>query len=119
MSSTSQLSPHCQTQVQPSVIDFTVGQPGPSILSKEAIDAAFAQVTSENDLFLYQYGSMTGSLPFLESLSSFLKVPRSQLVANGGISEGISRAARLLAKPGQIVFIEEPTYFLAGETFLS
>lgn len=71
------------------------------------------------------YGDYAGDPAFLTSLARFLSgyyrfaVDPSSLFVTAGASHGIDTACRLLCTRGDVVLVEEPTYFLALEIFAS
>lgn len=73
-----------------------------------------------------QYGAAQGYGPLLESLAAYLStqdaygggsVSPASLFLTAGASQAIDLAATLLARPGDIVLVEEPTYYLIGQIF--
>jgi len=117
-----------QTERAPGVINFAIGTPGPDLIPKKAIDAAFTSAISENqDPLMYQYALSEGTSPFRKSLAKFLTeqnfsyeggaVQEENLSATFGNSLGLVTVSKLFAKPGDIVVVEDPTYFLAGKMF--
>ena len=43
---------------------------------------------------------------------------RENIIATAGATQGLHLIAHLLFLPGDIVFVEDPTYFLATKVFL-
>ncbi|XP_074654194.1 uncharacterized protein LOC141908191 isoform X2 [Tubulanus polymorphus] len=70
-----------------------------------------------NKTLSFQYGESQGDLEFLEELAKFLtteygtKVLSDNLFASAGATHGLHLILSLLFRPGDVVFIEEPTYF--------
>ena len=114
------------------IIDFSIGAPGPDLLSK-----AFelftemtkqAQSKSNKDQFErhFQYGPSEGSQVFLNALSNFLSaqydcpVSTQTLILTCGATHGLHLAASTLLQTtagGGVVFVENPTYFIALDIF--
>lgn len=71
------------------------------------------------------YGDYAGDPQFLDALARFLgnqygfPVDPACLFLTAGASHAIDMACRLLCGPGDVVLVEEPTYFLALEIFAS
>lgn len=108
-----------QTNVPPDVVDFGVGQPTLSLLPLEMMREAAAHRLAQGDSSLLQYGPSEGDGYFRLALAAFLSqgygspVPFEQLLVTGGVSQGLDLICTLFTQPGDIVFVEEPTYFLA------
>lgn len=107
------------------LIDFSLGHPGnnqlPIVDIREMANRAFSD--AGNDLL--QYGPKSGAKSFREALaqmlSSRLGVPThpDTLFITAGASQALDMACEILSKPGDVVFVEEPTYFLALRIFAS
>lgn len=104
-------------------VNFKVGQPAPSLLPLDMIrKASHAKFEEEDPLFL-QYGNLYGFPKFRESLAKFLtkryghEVSTDKLMATNGNTGAISLICSLFTKAGDIVYAEEPTYFLAKSIF--
>jgi len=73
--------------------------------------------------FELNYGVTQGDQRFLESLAGFLTksygVPTSsnELFVTGGNSQALDLVSVVFANPGDTVFVEEPSYFLAFQIF--
>ncbi|MFT5193583.1 MAG: 2-aminoadipate transaminase [Cellvibrionaceae bacterium] len=108
-----------QVNIRDELIDFANGQPGVSILPTELIEQAAADCFSRHDPEMLKYGPEQGDAHFLESLSKFLTprygfpVHRDELLVTTSNSTSIDLVCAMFTKPGDTVFIEEPTYFLA------
>ena len=107
----------------PGTINFGIGQPSadllPVDLMRQASDAFYA---SAQPIEL-NYGVLQGDARFLTSLADFLTagygtpaVPEN-LFLTGGNSQAMDMVATVFAKPGDTIFVEEPTYFLAYRIF--
>jgi len=100
-------------------INLGIGQPStdllPVALLREASDAFF-ESAEPNDL---NYGGSQGDERFLQSLARFLSdgygttVDADSLCVTGGNSQALDMVCTAFAKPGDTVFVEEPSYFLA------
>jgi DNA-binding transcriptional MocR family regulator len=111
-----------QVVVPDGVIDLGVGQPNNSILPIDYIRRAAAEAFGDGAEFL-QYGAEWGDGRHRVALAEFLTqsygVPVSpeQLFSTNGNSQALEMLCTLLTKPGDVVIVEEPTYFLAFQMF--
>lgn len=112
-----------QVQVPEGVIDFGVGQPDISLLPLKSLRAASEHWFSQHQSELLQYGASLGDGKFRHTLSQFLStrygtpVPANQLMVTTGASQALDLVCTRFTKPGDTVFVEAPTYFLALLTF--
>ena len=113
-----------QVWAAPGVTDLGVGQPDLSLLPAELLQSAFAHepLAARSPL---QYGGPLGDGLFRLALGEFLTGaygvetdPGTMLISNGN-SQAIDLVCATLTRPGDVVFVEEPTYFLALEIFRS
>ena len=104
-------------------INLGIGQPSPDLLPVELVrDASnsFFDGAEPNDL---NYGVKAGDSRFLDALGRFLaqeygaEVDPGCLFVTGGNSQALDLVSCLFARPGDTIFVEEPTYFLAFEIF--
>eukprot|EP00879_Flechtneria_rotunda_P016165 GHRR01016909.1.p1 GENE.GHRR01016909.1~~GHRR01016909.1.p1 ORF type:complete len:499 (+),score=158.17 GHRR01016909.1:358-1854(+) len=117
-----QLSEYAQRQLGPDVIDFAAGQPGLPLLPLHLIAAGATDrfTGPKADPFILQYGPEQGYTSFRQCLADFLThstqhpVDPEELIITAGVSHGLDMACRHLARPGDVVLVEAPTYFLAG-----
>jgi 2-aminoadipate transaminase len=104
-------------------IDFGIGQPSADLLPIDLIAQASKSFFDTAQPFELNYGVLQGDQRFLESLAGFLTagygkpVLSDELFASGGCSQGLDLVSAVLAKPGDTVFVEEPSYFLAFQIF--
>lgn len=107
----------------PITIDFGKGQPSLSLLPTGALRTAAEHVAAQQDSRWLRYGDDQGEAPFLEGLATFLTrryaapVQASQLMATAGNSQALDLCCTLFTKPGDTIFVEAPTYFLALDIF--
>ena len=106
-------------------VNFQVGQPAPSLLPLSTVREAAALKLVEDDPLYLQYGNIAGYPAFRESLAGFLSskdgyavpVDPGQLFVTNGVTGGLSLVCTLFTEPGDVVFAEEPSYFLALSIF--
>tara|TARA_R110002096_G_scaffold124052_9_gene268332 strand:- start:3077 stop:4207 length:1131 start_codon:yes stop_codon:yes gene_type:complete len=103
----------------PGTINLGVGQPSADLLPVDLLRQASDAFFKDADPFELNYGSTAGDPRFLKTLAGFLSeayaadVREQELFLSGGNSQALDLAALTFAKPGDTVFVEEPSYFLA------
>ncbi|KAI8927764.1 pyridoxal phosphate-dependent transferase [Entophlyctis helioformis] len=110
------------TDERPDWVSFEFGAPGadllPSALFAQAAAHRFAQPDAHNSL---QYGPILGDLRFRIELAKFLTrqyggsvpvQPESLCITNGA-SQSFSNIITMFTDAQTVIFIENPTYFLA------
>lgn len=112
-----------QSHADPDVIDFGAGHPGDALLPRTLMQTAAAQRLSQLDASLLQYGLEQGDGYFRHALAGFLSrryaapVAMDHLFVSSGASQALDLICTLYTQPGDVVFVEEPTYFLALRIF--
>jgi len=117
-----------QIQVAEGVIDLGVGQPALAILPQAMLQQAATHCLSQQDPTILQYGPEEGDGHFNVALAQFLcaeygrgaatsTVHAEQLFVTNGISQALDLICTLFTKPGDLIFVEEPTYFLVFRIF--
>jgi DNA-binding transcriptional MocR family regulator len=107
----------------PGVINFGVGQPSADLLPVDVIKAASEDFLATAAPLELNYGERQGDAGFRAVLAEFLSknykhpVSPGELFVTGGNSQALDFICSQLARPGDTVFIEEPTYFLAHQIF--
>jgi 2-aminoadipate transaminase len=126
MALTAQAGPFIQTASMPGVINLGLGQPSPRLLPIAALaEAARTQLHASTDPLLMQYGAALGHPGFRESLARLLAreyaqpVAAEELMITGGNSIALTLVSEALARRGDLVICEDPTYFLACGIFAS
>lgn len=115
--------PIVQTEVPPDFIDFGVGNPQLDLLPLDMLRNAAAHRLSRNEKEFLQYGIEQGDGYFRAALANFLTprygfpVSHADLFVTTGISSALDLLCTLFTQPGDTVFVEEPTYFLALRIF--
>jgi DNA-binding transcriptional MocR family regulator len=108
-----------QLNIPAGMIDFGVGQPSPSLLPRAALQQAANQRLSQADASILQYGASQGDGYFRLALAQFLSqkydlpVEAEQLLVTNGASQALDLICTRFTQPGDTIFVEEPTYFLA------
>ncbi len=112
-----------QLNLPEGMIDFGVGQPAPSLLPLAALREAAAHCLSQDDASLLYYGANYGHGYFRLALAQFLSegygmpVEAEHLFVTTGASQGLDLICTLFTRPGDTIFVEEPSYFLALRIF--
>ena len=112
-----------QLNVPENIIDFGVGQPSLSLLPLAALNQAAQHRLSQADPALLQYGAEAGDGYSRLALAQFLSdgyglpVEADQLFITNGISQALDLICTRFTQPGDTIFVEEPTYFLALHIF--
>ncbi|KAH9262696.1 hypothetical protein BASA82_000266 [Batrachochytrium salamandrivorans] len=106
------------------LINLKVGQPSPNgLLPLETVREAAAAKFAETDPEFLQYGNIYGFPAFRKALVGFLsrrygaEVKEDHVMATNGNTGCLSLLLSLFTKSGDLVFAEEPTYFLAKSIF--
>lgn len=103
----------------PGHINFGVGQPSADLLPVQLIEMASADFLRSAQPFDFNYGERQGDLSFREALADFLgrnygqRAKADSLMVTAGNSQALAFVCTQLTRPGDTVFVEEPSYFLA------
>lgn len=104
-------------------IHFGVGQPSNDLLPVELLARASEAYFSAAIPQELNYGECQGDARFRTSLASFLSAAYAQpvnpeaLFLSAGNSQALDFVCERFTQPGDVVFVEEPTYFLAFQVF--
>jgi DNA-binding transcriptional MocR family regulator len=107
----------------PGTINLGIGQPSADLLPVDIVRIASESFFATAEPLELNYGVTEGDERFLESLAGFLTagygtaaLPK-ELFVSGGNSQALDLVSTVFAKPGDTVFVEEPSYFLAFQIF--
>ncbi|KAI9911991.1 hypothetical protein PsorP6_009570 [Peronosclerospora sorghi] len=133
---TVQSSAYAQTHTNSSIMNLGLGQPSASLLPLNMFrSAAMARFSENQDPVMLQYGAAKGLIGFRQEIAKFVAGKQQYIVVVGttlvqltprtpdtfmvaaGNSQSISHAAMTFSKTKKLVFVEEPTYFLAHDIF--
>jgi 2-aminoadipate transaminase len=112
-----------QSQTSPGMIDLGLGDPSLSLLPLELIRAAAETRFAGKDPSFLQYGTEQGDAYFRLALGEFLgkryrfPVESDRLFVTNGVSNALDQICTLFTQPGDTIFVEEPSYFLALRIF--
>ena len=105
------------------VIDLAIGQPSLSLLPTDALRTAADHCLSRRNPDLLQYGADQGEVEFRQSLAHFLSrryattIDVDHLMVSASASQALDLVCTRFTQPGDTIFVEEPTYFLALHVF--
>ena len=106
------------------LLNLGIGQPERSLLPMAAVQRATNNLGSYDPFYLLQYGAPAGSTHYLDAVAKFLgeQLPShapsaASLFATPGNSGGLALVTRVLTEPGDLVLMEDPSYFLAHQVF--
>ncbi|HSG85351.1 MAG TPA: PLP-dependent aminotransferase family protein [Candidatus Limnocylindrales bacterium] len=101
------------------VIDLAWGHPGSDLLPVDGLRAAADRALGRYGPDALNYGAPAGPGPLLEWLAGHVaaidgRAPaESELLVTGGASQGLDLVATVLAEPGDVWLVPDPTYHLA------
>ncbi|MGD2271300.1 MAG: PLP-dependent aminotransferase family protein [Desulfobacterales bacterium] len=112
-----------QLDVPKGMINLGIGQPSISLLPVDILRQAAAHRSKKGDPSILQYGTEPGNGYFRLALSKFLSdgygipVGVDQLFVTAGATQGLNMICTYFTRPGDTIFVEEPSYFLALHLF--
>jgi len=115
--------PVTQINLPPGFIDLGMGNPGLDLLPLDMLHRASENCFAAGDARFLQYGVEQGDGYFRAALAGFISkqymahVDPAWLFVTAGASSALDLLCTLHTQPGDVVFIEEPTYFLALRIF--
>ena len=105
------------------VIDFGVGQPSADLLPLPLVRSASERYFANAQPLELNYGEKQGDARFRAALADFLTragghgASSESLFLTAGTSQALDFVCLRFTRPGDTVFVEEPTYFLAFQIF--
>lgn len=115
--------PIYQTYVPEGMIDLGIGNPDFSLLPLGMLQRATETCFAKGAPTFLQYGAEQGHGYFRLALAEFLsreygfQVGFDDLFVTNGISNALDLICAHFTRPGDTIFVEEPTYFLALRIF--
>jgi 2-aminoadipate transaminase len=112
-----------QLWAAPGVVDLGIGQPQDAILPVEVLSAALAATASAGARHPLQYGIEPGDGDLRVALADYLEEPYGfcpdpdETFVTNGTSQAIDLVTGTFTRPGDVVLVEEATYFLALDVF--
>ncbi|KAK3102686.1 hypothetical protein FSP39_013144 [Pinctada imbricata] len=110
------------------IIPLSMGAPGPEALAGcnelmfEATKLTLGN--ADEDRFVFQYGPLKGDPRVLQNLANFLseeygdKVNSDNLILTAGATQGLHLVATVMVDEDSVIFVEDPTYFIAIQMFV-
>ena len=100
----------------PIVYDFKTGYPPVDLIPRERLSAITARIIESGRGWQYG-GDLQGKLPYRQQVARFLSdlygvgVTPDQLLITPGALAGIDIACRAFTRPGDVVVVENPTFY--------
>lgn len=111
---------HTQNQLREGFVEFAFGEPDPALLPvglvREAAERALVAADAAGAL---AYGSGSGPLALRAHIAARttaregLALDADDVLVSGGVSQALGQVLTDLTRPGDVVFVECPTYNLA------
>lgn len=107
----------------PGCINFGVGQPSADLLPIDLVRRASERFFASGEPFELNYGVKQGDLRFRTALGGLLEreyaapAPPESLFVTAGNSQALDFVCSRFTRPGDTVFVEVPSYFLAFQIF--
>ncbi len=104
-------------------INLGIGQPAADLLPVELVREASLAFFQQSQPLDMNYGALEGDARFLRSLAAFLtanyqsQTSHNELFLTGGNSQALALILTVFARPGDTIFVEEPSYILAFKIF--
>jgi 2-aminoadipate transaminase len=115
--------PTSQIHIPEGMIDLGAGDPDFALLPLDMLQRAAEACFSKGDPSFLQYGAEQGNGYFRMALADFLSrgygfpVDFDDLLVTNGVSNALDMICAHFTRPGDTIFVEEPTYFLALRIF--
>ncbi len=115
--------PVTQISLPPGFIDLGMGNPDFDLLPMELLHRSAETYFAAGDRRTLQYGAEAGDGNFRRALADFLsaaggsRVDPGLLFVTAGASSALDLICSLYTRPGDVIFAEEPSYFLALRLF--
>ena len=100
-----------------------IGQPSADLLPVDLIREASDAFLRQAQPIELNYGALQGDERFLHSLADYLSegygttISADSLLVTGGNSQALDFVSTMFSNPGDTVFVEEPSYYLAFQIF--
>ena len=103
-------------------IDLTWGHPDPSTFAGDDVAEATATVLGRHGWQALSYGAPAGAASVRTAIADHVSavdapVSPHEVLVTAGSSGGLDLVLSLLTRPGDVVLVERPTYFLALKIF--
>ncbi|MBN1221773.1 MAG: PLP-dependent aminotransferase family protein [Candidatus Aminicenantes bacterium] len=100
----------------PGTISFVYGLPAPETFPIQKLRSCYTRVFEEKAQIALQYGPEQGYGPLIDFLREKIRrdegigIERPQITLTGGAAQGLDLLCTMIAKPGEVVLVEAPTY---------
>ena len=117
------MGPDVQFALRPGIMELRWGDPAPSLLPVAGVRRAVERALELAGPSALNYGAEQGPARLIEPLRTWLErrrgsaPPADQIFITGGTSQALDLLCTLLARPGDVVLVESPTYHLALRIF--
>jgi 2-aminoadipate transaminase len=91
-------------------ISFTRGVPAPESFPANQLAQCAAEALQSESATILQYGNAGGYLPLREWIAGKNRISTERVLLGQGSLQLMDHLVRLLVKPGDVVFVEQPTY---------
>lgn len=104
-------------------INLAIGQPSADLIPRATLQQAAARAFDNAPEHAFNYGDPQGELAFRSALALFLqgqgqtKARAESLFLTGGSSQALDFVCERFTQPGDVVLVEDSTYFLALQIF--
>lgn len=107
----------------PGTISFVYGLPDPATFPAEELRLALEEVLREKPSLALQYAPEQGYGPLIDFLAARTRttqgvsIGRPQIMLTGGVAQALDHVCTILARTGDIVLVEAPTYHESLKVF--
>lgn len=99
------------------IITLTQGSPTNDMIPKQLIETATEEALSDYSFKMLQYGNVWGFTPLREAIAAEYNFPVKQVIIGNGSIALLAQVAAYCLKAGDVVLVENPTYFRAKIIF--
>lgn len=92
------------------LIKFTRGVPPPESFPKEKLAECATKVLMENSEVILQYGNSRGYSPLRQLIAREKGIDENRIILGQGSLQMVDFCARVMLNPGDLVYVELPTY---------
>jgi DNA-binding transcriptional MocR family regulator len=92
------------------LIKFTRGVPPPESFPNKKLAECASKVLAENSDVILQYGDSRGYTPLRQLIAQEKGISENRVILGQGSLQMVDLCARMMLKPGDLVYVEEPTY---------
>ncbi len=113
-----------QIRIKPGIINFASASPSPELFPVKEFKNVLNEVLERDKGFAFSYQESQGYYPLRESIAEYIhtyniKSSPEEIQIISGAQQGIDIITKVLIKPGDCIFIENPSYAGAISAFTS